>query len=364
MLRSATTQGQGQDAALKQADSIWRMLDQMAENDPDNYQKFISKHLNDGKEYFALPQPEMVVVTHTCKRGGKIDKRVFINFFSWARVPAPKDPQGAIPMTGGQCTEGISANTYVCCLGLSKSVFEELEKKKGSNKDQEIGAVVGVSMKYLEHGCNMPRMTTNFKILEGEKFGGSDIKNLRKALMESKDAVEARNGISQMAQEFENSSPNQREAMLRKVEEEAKLRSSGVSGIQTTSGDETSAPTIRIPGTNEDAKDKPKKNLIQELKPEDRPLQRPVHTLTVLHKPNANGKTIREFQLKMALPQLSSAEDLEVDVGEAEFHLFVAGFYQTEILFPQKVAKEAAKAKFSKRSKMLRINVPVLQAAA
>ena len=47
MLRSATTQGQRQDAALKQADSIWRMLDQMAENDPDNYKKFISKHLNE-----------------------------------------------------------------------------------------------------------------------------------------------------------------------------------------------------------------------------------------------------------------------------------------------------------------------------
>jgi len=59
-------------------------------------------------------------------------------------------------------------------------------------------------------------MTTNFKILEGEKFGGSDVKNLRKALMESKDAVEARDGITKMAHQFENSPENQREAMLKK----------------------------------------------------------------------------------------------------------------------------------------------------
>ena len=54
---------------------------------------------------------------------------------------------------------------------------------------------------------------------------------------------------------------------------EAKMRKSGdlsssSSGIKSSSGDEIPAPKIRIPGTNEDVKDKPKKNLIQELKPE------------------------------------------------------------------------------------------------
>ena len=99
-LRNATTQGQKGDDAMKQADSIWRMLDQMAENDPDNYKKFINKHMNEGKEYFALPEPEMAAVTFTSKRNGKPDKRVFINFFSWSRVPPPSETQGPIPMTG------------------------------------------------------------------------------------------------------------------------------------------------------------------------------------------------------------------------------------------------------------------------
>ena len=65
----------------------------------------------------------------------------------------------------------------------------------------------------------------------------------------------------------------------------------------------------------------------------------------------------------MALPQLSSVSDLELDVSLGDLTVFVPGLYQTEILFPQNVDKEAASAKFSRRSKMLRIKAPVLLTA-
>ena len=39
-------------------------------------------------------------------------------------------------------------------------------------------------------------------------------------------------------------------------------------GIRTTSAEESPMPNIRIPGSNEETKEKPKKSLIQELKPE------------------------------------------------------------------------------------------------
>ena len=71
-----------------------------------------------------------------------------------------------------------------------------------------------------------------------------------------------------------------------------------------------------------------------------------------------------EFLLKIGLPQLTSAADMEVDVGASDFNLFVPGFYKTEILFPQPVNKDRVVAKFSKRSKMLRISVAALHAAA
>jgi len=369
-LRSATTEGQQGDAALKQADSIWRMLDQMAENDPDNYQKFINKHINEGKEFFALPEPELVAVTFTSKRNGKPDKRVFINFFSWSRVPASNEENGPIPMTGGRCNEGAPADSIVCCIGLAKKVFQDLAKKKGDEKEVELAAVVGVSMKYLEAKCGVPPLLRNCKVLEEQKSGGCDIKILRKTLMESEDSQEARKGISHMANELENAPADQREAILKRIADRTKPKdgASQASEIRTTSSgsDVDGAPKIRIPGSETGTKDnsKPKKNLIQEIKPEDRPLQKPVHSLNVIHKTNDHGQVIRELEVKVALPQLSHVSDLELDVSASDFTIFVPGFYQTEVLFPQHVNKEEAKAKFSRRSKMLKLKAPVLQLVA
>jgi len=112
----------------------------MAENDPDNYKKFIDRHLTEGKEALKLPEPEMVVLTHTCDVKGRLDKRVFMNFFSWARVPAPADDRAPVPMTGGRCMAGVSSSSVVGVVGLAAKVstttlkerrmmFGELQKK-------------------------------------------------------------------------------------------------------------------------------------------------------------------------------------------------------------------------------------------
>lgn len=71
-----------------------------------------------------------------------------------------------------------------------------------------------------------------------------------------------------------------------------------------------------------------------------------------------------ELEVKVALPQLALVSDLELDVSASDFTIFVPGLYQAEILFPQHVNKEQAHAKFSKRSKMLRLKAPVLQPVA
>ena len=44
-----------------QAQQIWSMLDDMAENDPAAYRKFIDRQVKEGKEYMAPPDPHMCV---------------------------------------------------------------------------------------------------------------------------------------------------------------------------------------------------------------------------------------------------------------------------------------------------------------
>ena len=45
------------DALFKQADHMWKMLDNMAEQDPEGYQRFIKKQLEEGATNLKPPQP-------------------------------------------------------------------------------------------------------------------------------------------------------------------------------------------------------------------------------------------------------------------------------------------------------------------
>lgn len=53
----------GDPQTMTQASQIWSMLDDMAENNPTAYRKFIDKHMKEGKEMNAPPKPHMCVQT-------------------------------------------------------------------------------------------------------------------------------------------------------------------------------------------------------------------------------------------------------------------------------------------------------------
>ncbi len=45
-----------------QAQHIWKMLDDMADNNPAAYRKFIDKQLQDGRDQMKPPEPHMCVL--------------------------------------------------------------------------------------------------------------------------------------------------------------------------------------------------------------------------------------------------------------------------------------------------------------
>ena len=53
----------GSESLLNQAESMWKMLDDMAESDPDAYKKFIDKALKDGATSFKPPEPCFCIST-------------------------------------------------------------------------------------------------------------------------------------------------------------------------------------------------------------------------------------------------------------------------------------------------------------
>lgn len=52
--------GLPQQGMLDQVNQLWSMLDDMSQTNPESYQKFIKRHLQEGLEQCAPPEP------HTC----------------------------------------------------------------------------------------------------------------------------------------------------------------------------------------------------------------------------------------------------------------------------------------------------------
>lgn len=53
----------GDSSMMNQAQQIWSMLDDMAQNDPQAYRKFIDKQLKEGREAMKPPEPNMCIQT-------------------------------------------------------------------------------------------------------------------------------------------------------------------------------------------------------------------------------------------------------------------------------------------------------------
>lgn len=53
----------GSETLLGQADSVWKMLDDLAESDPEAYKRFIDKTLKEGSNMFKPPEPCFCIST-------------------------------------------------------------------------------------------------------------------------------------------------------------------------------------------------------------------------------------------------------------------------------------------------------------
>ena len=56
-------EGMDSDSMMKQAQHVWTMLDDMADNDPKAYRTFIDKQTAERKTFLAPPEPHMCVKT-------------------------------------------------------------------------------------------------------------------------------------------------------------------------------------------------------------------------------------------------------------------------------------------------------------
>ncbi|CAF1113924.1 unnamed protein product [Didymodactylos carnosus] len=117
----------------EKAKHIWKMLDELADSDPNAYKNFIEKTLNDGKEWMAPPTP-LMTIRSTLLSYPNI--RVFyLNVFTWSRLPSSKTESTKIYSLEPIKTTHNNENCIIVNVAIHPDILEcenknELEQKR------------------------------------------------------------------------------------------------------------------------------------------------------------------------------------------------------------------------------------------
>ncbi|XP_063688156.1 PIH1 domain-containing protein 2-like [Bolinopsis microptera] len=120
------------DHMLKEAEKIMKLLDDMHESNPDEYQQFIKKTLEEGKSEMKVAEFRFSI--HGMSK--KDSKKVFINVCGFPPVPAPKSDDDPISVHGGECYEEVvnGKESIIEYLGINPKVLDEVGSDKSLQK--------------------------------------------------------------------------------------------------------------------------------------------------------------------------------------------------------------------------------------
>nr|CAJ82634.1 novel protein [Xenopus tropicalis] len=311
---------------LAQVNQLWSMLDDMAENSPESYQKFIQRHMKEGKEFMTPPEPNLCIHTKILEPDEKI---LFINICQWNRVPAPMSEAHPVPISAGQL-ENLSDGTVVA-IAYNPEVL-----KRAHQDHVELDQLIRLAMKYIEEQYQIT-------LCHSYHVAPFQLKGNAKMMKESLERIQ-----KQPATNKGNSSCATDNSLLEELKSIALIREK-----QETS------PSICI--TREDVPKSTKIKLIEEISSTDLQnrdlLPSPWHELSVT-KDNAGHP--QSLILKVKLRGVHSVAECDLSVSKDDLLLVVPGRYRLLLNLPQAVNEETVAAKFNKANYILLVTMPTL----
>jgi hypothetical protein len=89
----------GGDGLGEAVSKVWSYLDRLAENNPQEYKRFINKAMQERRDLLDPPRP---VFCFTTGIRGKKNQKLYVNICKWTRVPTKRDSDSSlIPVKGG-----------------------------------------------------------------------------------------------------------------------------------------------------------------------------------------------------------------------------------------------------------------------
>uniref|UniRef100_A0A8C3VTB6 PIH1 domain containing 2 n=1 Tax=Catagonus wagneri TaxID=51154 RepID=A0A8C3VTB6_9CETA len=147
---------------LTQVTQFWNLLDDLAESNPESYEKFIQQQLKEGKQLCVAPEPRLCIQTRILKPEEKI---LFINLCEWKRIPAPQSTSHPVPLSIGQPEDtSETSDVYtVIDVAYNPDVLQAAEKDQ-VKKDQLIRMAMKCIEEQLQFTLSNAYNITKFRI--------------------------------------------------------------------------------------------------------------------------------------------------------------------------------------------------------
>ncbi|XP_040902775.1 PIH1 domain-containing protein 2 [Toxotes jaculatrix] len=309
----------GTEDVLHQVKQFWSMLDDLSENDPAAYRKFIHKQMKEGAEFIAPPE------LHSCLCTEMLEPKkglLYINICSWKRVPAPQDPSKPLPLCAGKLETDTNESHGLYTLldvALNPAVLEE------SKKDKTEVYVLALSFAQQQHGL---RLSQQYSVISCSPKS-------------SPDDFHRRLGFQQQPNTSKPDAAIQTPATLLQQ----------ISSLRSEKQDEPAAQIICRPAELK------KKGLIQVISTTFVQPQKPEHQLEV--KPDIAGIP-RSIELTVELPNVCSMSECLLRISKDDVLLEVEDVYYLLLEFPKTVNEDTASAIFNKKKRRLTLKVDVL----
>ncbi|XP_030250425.1 PIH1 domain-containing protein 2 isoform X1 [Sparus aurata] len=305
---------------LRQVDQFWSMLDDLCQNDPAAYRKFMETQLKEGTEYSAPPVLDSCLCTEIL---GPKKGLLYINICSWKRVPAPQDPSRPLPVCAGKLEtdtdEGQGAYT-VMDVALNPAVLQDSEEDKAEVY------MMALSFAQQQFGLTLSQQYT--LISSGPKSSPDDL-HRRLGFRQCPKVSKQTDTASQTPA-----------ALIRQI-----------SSLRSEKQDvDTAAQIIHQPAEHK------KKDLIQVISTSFAQPQKPDYQLEV--KTDTAGVP-RSVELTVELPKVCSMSDCQLRISKDDVLLEVEDVYYLLLEFPKTVNEDTASAIFNKKKRRLTMRVDV-----
>ncbi|XP_028357047.1 PIH1 domain-containing protein 2 isoform X3 [Physeter macrocephalus] len=284
---------------LTQVTQFWNLLDDLAESNPESYEKFIQQQLKEGKQLCAAPEPQLCLQTRILKPKEKI---LFINLCQWKRIPAPQSATHPVPLSVGRPEDmSETSDVYtVIDVAYHPDVLQAAEKDQ-VKKDQLIRMAMKCIEEKLQFTLSNSYHVTKFRIK-------GSVHRMKQNLM----------GIQ--------TDPTDLREKMRKVPK-----------------DEVSSKT---------------RCLIEEISSTEIEVEmkRPAYELKIVA--DQNEKPLK-IELKVELPGINSVSLCDLSVSEDDLLIEVSE-YRLHLNLPESVDTEMTTAKFIKEKATLIVTMPLV----